>query len=96
MADNVTNSISCAPELNVMTLLTYQCFVEIFADIVDQFGFVAAGEDGVEGVFLDGAEETSRMPEAHHLALAAHQALNKIIHRNVGRSTNKNLKTITH
>lgn len=75
--------------------MTYKGLIHVFTDVCDDVSVVTAGEDGVQGVLLDGVQETCRVAQPQHLHLAVGQPLHQVVHGNVGWSTTQHLANST-
>lgn len=50
---------------------THKSFVDVFADVGDDAGVGAVGDDSVQRVFLYGLQQPGRVTQPQHLGLAA-------------------------
>lgn len=62
---------------------TYECLVNILPDIRHYLGIISAGQDRIQGMMLDGLQQTSGVTKTQYLLLIASQSFHQIIHRNV-------------
>lgn len=71
---------------------TYKGLIDVLPDIRHYLGIVATGQDGVQGMLLDGLQQASRVPKPKDAGFVASQPFHQIIHSNVGRGTTQDLQ----
>lgn len=70
---------------------THPGLVDVPPDVGHDLGVVPPGQDGVQGVLLDGLEQAGGVAQPQQPRPAAGQPLHQVIHGHVGRGTAQHL-----